>query len=399
MGEGRRYLGQIMDMNQSEKAPVLPAVSVVLVACNVERYLAEAMESILHQTFRDFEFVVIDFGSSDASARIISSYAEKDSRIRFCSIPHCGLSEARNAGCARARGKYIAIMDADDVSLPDRLKLQLEFMESHPEVGVLGGAVECIDATGKPFTIWRNPSEDQEIQTSLWEQCSLFQPTAFMRREAFSEIGGYRSPLAPAEDYDLWLRIGERSRLANLPQVVVQYRVHPSQVSMRRRLQQTFGILAARVSALERRKGKADPLNPEKEITQEELTSLGVTTGMLQRELVIDMERSVRNLCSAGEHSVALLMALDVLQTDLSQVEGWRICNIHIAVAQIYWKQKKVIRSFGAVIRAVSAYPPVVLRPVKRRLMRDGKESSTMMASRSLPGGSERVRNNVPMAE
>ena len=97
-----------------------PVVSVAMVVCNVERFLAEAIESILAQTYRDFEFVIVDFGSTDRSKEIIAGYAAKDSRVKLHEIPHCGLAEARNAGCFLAQGQYIAIMDADDVSLPER---------------------------------------------------------------------------------------------------------------------------------------------------------------------------------------------------------------------------------------------------------------------------------------
>src|SRR5579872_49842 len=125
-----------------------PLVSVVMVTRNADRFLAESIESILGQTFRDFEFIILDFGSTDKTKAIVSSYAAKDSRVRLHEIPSCGLAEARNAGCSLARGKYIAIMDADDVSVPERLALEVEFMENNPGVGVLGGVTECIDATG-----------------------------------------------------------------------------------------------------------------------------------------------------------------------------------------------------------------------------------------------------------
>src|SRR5215831_10328673 len=118
-----------------------PLLSVVLVVCNVDRFLAEAIESILGQTFRNFEFIIVDFGSTDKSIAIISDYAAKDSRIKFHTIPRCGLAEARNAGCSFAEGRYIAIMDADDVSVHERLAWQVDFMQKHEDVSVIGGAV------------------------------------------------------------------------------------------------------------------------------------------------------------------------------------------------------------------------------------------------------------------
>ena len=282
-----------------------PLVSVTMVVCDVDCFLAEAIESILAQTVREFEFIIVDFGSTDTSKSIISKYAAIDSRIRSREIPHCGLAEARNAACL-AHGKYIAIMDADDVCLPERLAWQVDFMEAHPEVGVVGGAVECIDAAGRVLTTWSNPTENRMIQLALNERCLLRQPTALIRRDAFVALGGYRAPFAQAEDYDLWLRIAERYQLANLEQVVLRYRFHPSQVSVSKRSQQSLCALAAKVAATSRRNGLPDPLNSVAEITPELLAGLGATRTMQQRQLASDLRDWVRNLCNAGEDSAAL---------------------------------------------------------------------------------------------
>ncbi len=203
-----------------------PLVSVVMVVCNVEGFLAEAIESILAQTFREFEFVIVDFGSIDKSKEIISSYAAKDSRIKFHEISHCRLSEARDAAARRASGKYIAITDADDISLPDRLLWQVEFMEAHPQVGVVGGGVEFIDAVGRPLTSavtafginLNNPTENSDIQSELLTRCA-FWAAVLVRRDAFVKVGGYRPIFVQAEDYDLYMRISDHYELANLKQV------------------------------------------------------------------------------------------------------------------------------------------------------------------------------------
>jgi glycosyltransferase involved in cell wall biosynthesis len=347
-----------------------PLISVVMVVCNVDRFLNEAIESIRVQTFRDFEFIIADFGSTDNSKSIISSHAAKDARIKFHNIPHCGLAEARNAGCALAQGRYIAIMDADDVSAPDRLLWEVDFMEQHPEVGVIGGAIELINATGTALAIWNNPVSDREIKAVLLERCTLFQPTVLMRRDAFLAVGGYRPPFAPAEDYDLWLRMAEHYQIANLKQVVLRYRIHPYQVSMRKRTQQTLGILAARVAASSRKNGIPDPMNLVKEITPELLVSLGVTKEMLQGELTFEIVQWIRNMCMAGEYAIALQTAEETLQTDLKSVERSRIAELHLIVARLYSRQKKFVRCFFAVVHAVVTRPGVLkqlLWPVLKR--------------------------------
>jgi GT2 family glycosyltransferase len=349
-----------------------PLVSVAMVVCNVDRYLAEAIESILDQTFQDFEFTIVDFGSTDNSKLIISRYAGSDSRVKFHEVPHCGLGEARNAACTLAQGKYIAIMDADDVSLPDRLLWELEFMERHPEVGVVGGAVECIDAAGRALITWGNPVGDREIRSALNETCPLWQPTVLIRRDAFVSLGGYRPHFAPAEDYDLWLRMAEHFQIANLEQVVVKYRIHPHQVSLRKRTQQTLGILAARASASARRRGKPDPLDSVKEITSEALAPLGVTEAKQQIELTSERRRWIRFMCMAGEYSAALQAAIETLQSDLEYVEKWRVADLQIAAAGLYWRQRRIPRSGLSAAQAVLTYPLMVGRPLKPLLRRLG---------------------------
>ena len=163
-----------------------PLVSVVMVVCNVERFLVEAIESILGQTYQEFEFIIVDFGSTDNSKSIILSYAARDSRVKLHFIPHCGLAEARNAGCFLAQGRYIAIMDADDISVPDRLSCEVDFMEKHRQVGLLGGATEWIDTTGKTLCMDSPPTEDREIRLALSTRVPFWQPTVLISSEGFS---------------------------------------------------------------------------------------------------------------------------------------------------------------------------------------------------------------------
>ncbi len=126
-----------------------PLVSVVMSVYNGERFLREAIESILSQTFRDFEFIIVNDGSTDGTAGILNSYALSDSRVRVFEQENMGQCASDNRGCSLARGKYIARMDSDDVSMRDRLERQIAFLENHEKVGLLGGAVEIIDDRGR----------------------------------------------------------------------------------------------------------------------------------------------------------------------------------------------------------------------------------------------------------
>jgi hypothetical protein len=347
-----------------------PLVSVVMVVSNVERFLAEAIESILGQTFRDFEFIIVDFGSTDKSRAIASSFAAKDARIKLHEIPTCSLPEARNAASFLAQGRYIAVMDADDVASPDRLMSEVEFMEKRPEVGVLGGATEWIDANGKTLHVHSFPTQDCELRSALTTGCPFWHATVLMRKEAFDLAGGYRPVFLQAEDYDLWLRIVEHYHCANLKQVVLKYRIHPYQVSIRRQRQQALCVLAAQSSASARKNGTYDPLNSMSEITPAALAALGVTEATQQRVLAAECLRWVQHMCMAAETSTALEAAIEMLQYDWKFADSWRIADLNLIIARLYWERRQFGRSVLALGRAVATRPVIVGRPLKALLGR-----------------------------
>jgi len=337
---------------------------------NGERFLSAAVDSILDQTFREFEFIIIDDGSSDRSASILDSYQSYDPRVKVYHQQHGGLIKSLNRGCSLAQGRYIARMDSDDIAIKNRLMWQVEFMERHPEVGVLGGAVEWIDAAGRSLQIHRYPTEDGQIKSTLLDGCAFWHPTVLLRREVFVWANGYRRVVVDAEDYDLWLRIADQYQLANLEAVVLKYRIHPYQVSMRKTAQQSLGILAAQVAASSRRKGNPDPLDSVTEITPEALVALGVTKSSQQIKLASYRRFWIANMCLAGEYSVALKSALETLKFDLEYVERWQIAELHLTVARLYWKQGKFWSCLLAAAHAVMVRPIVVGRPLRLLLQR-----------------------------
>jgi glycosyltransferase involved in cell wall biosynthesis len=209
-----------------------PTISVVMPVYNARRYVAQAVESILAQTVTDFEFVIIDDGSTDGSTAILRRYAERDGRIRLVSRPNTGLVRALNEGLSLVRGPFVARMDADDISLPDRFALQLAAFRANDRLVALGGSFVCMDAAGRHLTRFEQPTDDATIQSHLLRgHCALGHPTAMMRREAALAVGGYDEAFATAEDLDLWLRLGERGELGNVPEVVLKYRLHAESVS------------------------------------------------------------------------------------------------------------------------------------------------------------------------
>jgi Glycosyl transferase family 2 len=353
-----------------------PAVSVVMVVCNVERFLPEAIESILGQTFRDFEFIIVDFGSTDRSKAISAKYAAADNRIKFHTIPHCGLTEARNAVCALVRGRYIAIMDADDVSLPDRLASEVEFLEKHPEIGLLGGAAEWIDAKGRPLWVYDSPLGDKEIKAVIQTYNPFYHSAVLVRTEAFQHVLGYRTVFTLSHDYDLWLRISEHFQCANLPQVVFKYRLHSRQVSLTRRRQQTLCGLAAEASALSRKTAQPDVLTMSYEINPAVLVSMGVAEAMQEDRVAAEQERWIGTMSRAGEYRLARKASVGILKSSPGLATRLRIADFHFGAAKFNWEKKRHWRGFKAAWNAIMAHPAlarVFFNALLRRLRFDFK--------------------------
>ncbi len=212
-----------------------PRISVILPVYNGEAYLSEAIESILNQTFRDFEAIIIDDGSKDGSLAILEEIAARDPRVRVVSRENRGLVATLNQGIELARAPLIARMDADDISLPERFEKQVAYMDAHPECVALGTFVTFVDPRGRPLSdTWFQQSTHEEIDGShiRAERCQLCHPSTMIRTEAIRSVGGYRDAFVSAEDFDLWLRLGELGNLENLPEILLYYRQHPLQVTV-----------------------------------------------------------------------------------------------------------------------------------------------------------------------
>ena len=210
-----------------------PPISVVMAVYNSAGVIADAIDSILNQTFTNFEFIIVDDGSTDAGARILRRYAGMDSRIKLYAQENSGLIASLNRGCRLAKGRYIARMDADDISLPTRLERQFRYLEGHPEIGVLGTWIQDVDNDRRPIIEWPVPADPVVVRWFLFFGNCIAHPSVMMRRDLLERLGYYRPEAIHVEDYDLWIRAAEVIALANLPEVLVQYRVSSSSVSSR----------------------------------------------------------------------------------------------------------------------------------------------------------------------
>jgi glycosyltransferase involved in cell wall biosynthesis len=206
-----------------------PLISVVMPVYNAERYVAQAVESILAQTLADFELLVFDDGSTDRSLEILLAHAERDNRMTVLRRPHRGYVALLNEGIQISRGNYIARMDADDVSLPDRFESQARYMEEDRDCVVLGSNVLVINSCDEPLGVLHQETNPKTIQSLLLNGVNgvIIHPASLMRRETVVTVGGYREQFESIEDLDLWLRLAEKGQLTNLPQILFKYRLNP----------------------------------------------------------------------------------------------------------------------------------------------------------------------------
>ena len=207
-----------------------PKISVVMPVYNGEKYLKESIESILNQSFNDFELLIINDKSIDRTEEIIKECAGKDDRIRLIQNQNQkGLPGALNTGLAAARGYYIARADADDINRPYRLKMEYEFLETHPQICIVGGGYAPFNENGHRMNIF-HPASSIEIAWRFISNTYFCHPSVMFRREIIEDIGGY--PDVGAEDFAFFSKIIRQYRCANLKKILIQYREHQTNYSI-----------------------------------------------------------------------------------------------------------------------------------------------------------------------
>jgi glycosyltransferase involved in cell wall biosynthesis len=238
-----------------------PTITVLMSCYNAASWLNEAINSILHQTFKDFEFIIIDDGSNDETMDIIQGFAKQDKRIVIITKPNTGLADSLNVGIQKARGEWIARLDADDICEDSRLEKQLILGKSNPKLVFIGSGLTEIDQNGNPLSVYKYPSHHASLIRNLRIK-QKFPPhsSAFFRTKVVCAIGGYRKRIHRAQDLDLWLRLSEVGELASIKEPLVRIRKHPDQIShddYGRR--QIIDSRVAMTSYFFRRHGFADP--------------------------------------------------------------------------------------------------------------------------------------------
>jgi glycosyltransferase involved in cell wall biosynthesis len=210
----------------------IPAVSVIMAVFDGAPWVGSAVASLLSQTLADLEVIVIDDGSTDSTPTILSSF--RDARLRVERRERVGLTRSLVRALDLARAPLVARLDADDTALPERLARQSQFLDANPEVGLLGTGAREVDLEGREVAIVRPPEDDAAIRRVLIRSNPFVHSSVMMRRSALERAGGYDPAFAVAQDYSLWLRLAQVTRLANLSEPLVTRRLVPGRVSTAR---------------------------------------------------------------------------------------------------------------------------------------------------------------------
>jgi glycosyltransferase involved in cell wall biosynthesis len=329
----------------------LPRVTVVIPVFNACRYLGEAIESILRQSRADFELLVIDDGSSDGSLDVARSY--RDERVRLvCHETNLGIARTRNEGVCLARGEYLAFLDHDDVAYPTRLERQVAFLDSRSDHVGVSAWVSWMDGDGRPLSrVKRKPVSPRQIAALAVLQSGL-ENSASMARTAVLRAFPHNEKYGASSDYDLWARIAKRSKLANLPQVLVRRRLHAQQAST---------LMADRMR-LERQAIHADQLSQLGiAFTPADLEFHGLLRGMGKRSFVPDRsyvdwaERWLHRLKEANRR------AMTFPEPEFSRL----LSKIWLGVC---WHARPTLGSMAWLSSSTFALPPIASRRARKRL-------------------------------
>ncbi|MEM8598299.1 MAG: glycosyltransferase family 2 protein [Bacteroidota bacterium] len=342
-----------------------PTISVVMAVYNGERYLRQAVDSILDQTFTDFELLCIDDGSTDATPEILAAYAARDARVRVLSQANRGLIASLNRGVSEARGGLIARMDDDDVSHPERFDQQVAFLKAHPEVGILGTVAAYSDAdgelTGGAWPRWAPPGMNG---WNLLFKTNICHPTVLMRREVLDALddgqGLYRKEALHAEDYELWTRARFVTRIANLPDALLTRRKHDGTIGAQHAERQERTVIETMQQAHERLLERKVPLNEVALVRQ--LVQRGSVPGIEPPDTspahLEAAARLVRDLYDAYTRRFALdaasapLVRRDAAGKLLQLAERARPASAasYLAIMNMLWRvePRSVLREVGA---------------------------------------------------
>jgi hypothetical protein len=356
-----------------------PPISVILPVRNGGRFLAPALESVLAQTGVPFDVLVVEDASSDQTPAVLAAFAARHANLRVLRGEGRGIARALNLAVAHAAGRYIARMDADDITLPGRLAAQFQYLEQHPQVGVLGTQAWRIDEQDRRLRRVRVPVGTRRVRAALEVSAPLVHPTVMLRRDLVLAVGGYRPLFDTAEDYDLWLRLADLTEIDNLKEVFLLYRSHPNQQTLRRGFRQARLSALALITRRLRQATGRDPLEGADTSSGWRLALGGTLPGVLVQvhqltasaladnggSLSPSGARYLRCACRAaatvGSREIKQRLALACVrhQLQLMRANRWREAFGSLRTDLIYWRGallQAYVRQAGILWRAAVTF-------------------------------------------
>ena len=339
-----------------------PDVSVVIPVYNGVRFLSQTIESVLQQTHKNFECILVNDGSTDASSHIIATFLEKDPRIRYIEQKNQGGAAARNTGIEHAQAPFVAMLDQDDICLPQRLEKQLQYLASHPAVTLVGSFIQIIDAHGKlTQQDYPLPHGAETVTEKLGASCVLVNPSIMFRRNVVLDIGGYRPQFSLVDDYDLFLRIKEAGYLLDsIPEVLLHYRLHGENHSVVKALDMAWERATIKGGHKIRCAYGLDP------------TKNGIRPFSIEQYLPYFMEHNAEDVYrgellqahlesyyafdkAAGEHSIALLQAYMATKMQAQWRVPWSVL-LRLPLRSLRGKQVTQAAFMGLAFSRLIAY-------------------------------------------
>lgn len=230
---------------------VKPKISVLMPVHNGEKYLSTSIKSILSQSFKNYEFIVIDDGSIDNSLKIIQGYKKKDKRIIVIqNITNIGTTKSLNKGLRVAKGRYVVRMDADDWSYPNRLQKQYEFMEKHPEIVVSGGTIDVCNEDMEVIYTRKYPLQDKDVRKIIFLYSPFAHSATIWNAEKMKHVGGYNENIPLSQDCELYFRVGKFAKFGNINSKIVKLRTHNRSSSISKDIIQEKYAIYARIKAI-----------------------------------------------------------------------------------------------------------------------------------------------------
>lgn len=306
----------------------MPKISVLLSAYNAQDYLKDAIESILSQTFRDFEFIIIDDGSTDSTLKIIQSFNDK--RIRIISHQkNIGLTKSLNEGLKIAKGRYIARMDADDISLPQRIEKQSAFLDKYPKVGIVSCWHQVINPQNIIIGEHKSPTTNNSLKKLLAKSNQFTHSSVMIQSDCLKIVGLYREEFTYAQDYDLWLRFAQHYDIAKIPDYLLQWRLNLKSLSVTKRDKQDYFCQLAQALAKQRRIYGYDALEISS-VKKTKKAKLDMPHILLpsEREIISTNIKWANAFISYQQYSQAFDLLVETVKKDQSSIKAWKLLII-----------------------------------------------------------------------